>query len=77
LPQVSFSVCLRNLESRNLGMRTEGLLVFGIDPQTNIHSDADAIRFHQQLLDPVTFAASYIPARKAASVDPITSLRTE
>jgi predicted permease len=42
---------LRNLESRNLGMRTQGLLVFGIDPQTNIHSDADAIRFHQGLLD--------------------------
>ncbi|MGI9072832.1 MAG: ABC transporter permease [Bryobacteraceae bacterium] len=42
---------LRNLESRNLGMRTEGLLVFGIDPQRNIHSDADAIRFHQRLLD--------------------------
>jgi len=42
---------LRNLESRNLGMRTDGLLVFGIGPQLNIHADADAVRFHTTLLN--------------------------
>jgi predicted permease len=42
---------LRNLESSDLGMRTAGLLVFGISPQSNIHTDADAIRFHTALLD--------------------------
>ncbi len=41
---------LRNLESRDLGMRTDGLLVFGIEPQSNVHSDADAVRFHTPLL---------------------------
>ena len=42
---------LRNLESSDLGMRTAGLLVFGISPQSNVHTDADAIRFHTGLLD--------------------------
>lgn len=42
---------LRNLKSSNLGMRTAGLLVFGVTPQSNIHSDADAIRFHTALLE--------------------------
>ena len=42
---------LRNLESSNLGMRTSGLLVFGITPQSNIRSDADAVRFHTALLE--------------------------
>src|SRR6201987_1381346 len=42
---------LRNLESSDLGMRTAGLLVFGISPQSNVHTDADAIRFHTALLD--------------------------
>lgn len=42
---------LRNMESRDLGMRSAGLLVFGISPQSNIHTDADAIRFHTGLLD--------------------------
>jgi predicted permease len=42
---------LRNLKSSDLGMRTAGLLVFGITPQSNIHSDADAIRFHTSLLE--------------------------
>ncbi len=41
---------LRNLESSDLGMRTAGLLVFGISPQSNIRTDADAIRFHTGLL---------------------------
>src|SRR5713101_2572946 len=42
---------LRNLESRDLGMRTDGLLVFGIGPQLNIHTDAEAVRFHTALLN--------------------------
>ncbi|HEY6944961.1 MAG TPA: ABC transporter permease [Candidatus Acidoferrum sp.] len=42
---------LRNLKSSDLGMRTSGLLVFGISPQSNVHSDADAIRFHTALLE--------------------------
>jgi predicted permease len=42
---------LRNLESNDLGMRTAGLLVFGISPQSNIRTDADAIRFHTTLLE--------------------------
>ena len=42
---------LRNLESSDLGMRTAGLLVFGISPQSNIRTDADAIRFHLGLLE--------------------------
>ena len=42
---------LRNLESSDLGMRTEGLLVFGISPQSKIRTDADAIRFHTALLE--------------------------
>jgi len=42
---------LRNLESRDLGMRAAGLLVFGISPQSNIRTDADAIRFHTALLE--------------------------
>jgi len=41
---------LRNLEARDLGMRTNGVLVFGIEPQS-IHSDAEAVRFHTRLLD--------------------------
>ena len=42
---------LRNLKSSDLGMRTSGLLVFGLTPQSNIHSDGDAIRFHTSLLE--------------------------
>lgn len=42
---------LRNLESSDLGMRTAGLLVFGVSPQANVRTDADAIRFHTVLLD--------------------------
>jgi predicted permease len=42
---------LRNLKSSDLGMRTAGLLVFGVSPQSNIHTDADAIRFHTALLE--------------------------
>lgn len=42
---------LRNLEASNLGMRTAGVLVFGITPQANIRTDADAIRLHLRILE--------------------------
>jgi len=42
---------LRNLESKDLGMRAAGLLVFGVSPQVNIRTDADAVRFHTALLE--------------------------
>jgi predicted permease len=41
---------LRNLEAADLGLRTSGLLVFGIGPQQGQHSDADSIRFYQELI---------------------------
>jgi predicted permease len=40
---------LRNLENVPLGMRTQGLLVFGINPQ-GLHSNQEAIHFYQTLL---------------------------
>jgi predicted permease len=42
---------LRNLESSDLGMRTAGLLVFGVSPQSLIHTDAEAVRFHLALFE--------------------------
>jgi predicted permease len=42
---------LRNLETKNLGLRTPGLLVFGITPPQSIRSDADGVHFYQTLLD--------------------------
>ena len=41
---------LRNLESVNLGFRSGGLLVFGVNPQGKAHSDASAIAFYENLL---------------------------
>lgn len=41
---------LRNLEHTNLGFRTSGLLVFGLDPQFKADSTNEAIRFYQDLL---------------------------
>ena len=43
---------LRNLENVNLGVRAQGLLVFGISPQ-NLNSDYEKLRFYQSLLDRV------------------------
>src|SRR5271166_284460 len=40
---------LRNLETLPLGMHTEGLVVFGINPQ-GTHSNAEAIAFYDQLI---------------------------
>jgi predicted permease len=42
---------LRNLENLDLGMRASGLLVFGVSPQQQVHSDAEAIAFYQALLE--------------------------
>lgn len=42
---------LRNLERENLGFGASGLLVFGVNPQLKTHSDAEAIRFYQRLLE--------------------------
>jgi predicted permease len=41
---------LQNLESVNLGMKTDGLLVFGISPLARVHSDSEANRFYQGLI---------------------------
>jgi predicted permease len=40
---------LRNLENVPLGMRTQGLLVFGINPQ-GLHSQQETVHFYQTLL---------------------------
>ena len=42
---------LRNLETINTGMRTEGLLVFGVNPQQHAHDGGEAVQFFQSLLD--------------------------
>jgi predicted permease len=39
---------LRNLQNTPLGMRTDGLVVFGINPQ-NIHSFQEGVTFYQEL----------------------------
>jgi predicted permease len=39
---------LRNLENIPLGMQTEGLVVFGLNPQST-HSEAEVVRFYQEL----------------------------
>ena len=41
---------LRNLETLPLGMQTEGLVVFGLNPQTT-HTNAEAIAFYNRLID--------------------------
>lgn len=58
---------LRNLESRDLGMRTAGVLVFGITPQSNIQTDAEAIRLHLRILQ----ALRSLPGVDYASVSDV------
>ena len=43
--------CPLHISPASLGMRTAGLLVFGVTPQANVHTDADAVRFHSALLE--------------------------
>lgn len=42
---------LRNLQSSDLGMRTAGILVFGVTPQPDVQSGAEAVRFHLKILN--------------------------
>ncbi|MGA8027829.1 MAG: ABC transporter permease [Bryobacteraceae bacterium] len=42
---------LRNLEHENLGFKTNGLLVFGLNPQLKSSSETQVIRFYGDLLD--------------------------
>jgi len=42
---------LRNLENASLGLRAQGLLVFGITPPQSLHSDPEVIRFYHTLVD--------------------------
>jgi predicted permease len=41
---------LRNLQNVPLGMRTDGLVVFGVNPQ-NVHSFAEGVAFYQKLTE--------------------------
>jgi predicted permease len=42
---------LANLNGAQLGLRTSGLLVFGVAPPQSIRGDASTVQFHQTLLD--------------------------
>jgi len=42
---------LRNLETLDLGMRTQGLLVFGITPPQGLSNEAEVQHFFQSLMD--------------------------
>ena len=42
---------LRNLQASDLGMRADGLLVFGLEPQKDVRTDDEAIRFHRDVLE--------------------------
>ena len=42
---------LLNLENANLGLRAEGLLVFGVTPPQTLRSDAEVIAFYKTLMD--------------------------
>ncbi len=42
---------LRNLETVNLGFKTEGLLVYGVTPHFSNHDESQAIAFYRELLD--------------------------
>ncbi len=49
---------LRNLETVNLGMRTSGLLVFGVTPHIQPNSDAATIAFYRTLLEELHAASA-------------------
>jgi len=62
---------LRNLESASLGLSAKGLLVFGITPPQNLHTDPEVIRFYQALMDrlralPGIEAATLVQVRPGA-----------
>jgi predicted permease len=62
---------LHNLESANLGLRAQRLLVFGITPPQSLHSDPEVIRFYQTVMDrlrvlPGIEAATLVQVRPGA-----------
>jgi predicted permease len=64
---------LQNLESASLGLRAEGLLVFGITPPQSLHTDPEVVRFYQGLIDrlrvlPGVQAATLVQLRPGAGV---------
>jgi predicted permease len=46
-----FGRTLRNLQNVDLGIRADGLVAFGINPQQRVHSDEEAISFYENVLD--------------------------
>jgi predicted permease len=42
---------LRNLETLDLGLNTQGLLVFGITPPQALHTDAEVVHFYHSLME--------------------------
>jgi predicted permease len=42
---------MRNLHASDLGMRADGLLVFGLEPQKDVRTDDEVVRFHTAVLD--------------------------
>jgi predicted permease len=42
---------LRNLETLNLGLRTQGLVVFGITAPKALHTDVEVVHFFRSLMD--------------------------
>ena len=42
---------LRNLQKVNLGLRAQGLLVFGITPPQELRTDAEVVHFYRTLMD--------------------------
>ena len=42
---------MRNLNASDLGMRADGLLVFGLEPQKGAQTDGDVVRFHTGVLE--------------------------
>ncbi|SPE27092.1 Permease [Acidobacteriia bacterium SbA2] len=42
---------LRNLETLDLGLRTQGLLVFGITPPQGLSKEAEVLHFYQSLME--------------------------
>jgi predicted permease len=62
---------LLNLESVNLGLRAQGLLVFGITPPQSLHNDTEVVRFYQGLIDhlrvlPGVESATFVQVRPGA-----------
>jgi predicted permease len=62
---------LLNLENANLGLRAQGLLVFGITPPQTLHNDSEVIRFYQTLMErlrvlPGIEAATLVQVRPGA-----------